>query len=1023
MHNSANSTTRHTKPTSAWSPFRLVLAALALLLSAGSTVALDPDKPISQYVYDEWGTERGMPQVTALAMLQDQEGFLWFGTQSGLARFDGQRFLVFRRRDHDGLANDFIQALAMDNDGAIWIGTNVGLSRWQDGGFSAVADGQPGNVHALLNHPDHGLLAGGESGLHRVVPGASPTVEVLDSTPTYSLAIGARGELVSGHANTVRHWDGELQSRETLLDGDPGTRVMALAMHDNQLWLGTTDGLRVLDPTADSLDRPAGQPESLRALLVEALFEDRDGQLWIGSEVGLYRFYQGRFELDQTHMPNAQVRSFLQDHEHNLWVGTTSRGATRFWNGRLLRYGTAQGLEDAMVWGVSESPDGEIWAFGRVGVYVFADGRFQRRYEDSLLHPTAMNGFWDSQGRQWISNGTDMAVYRDGQRIELPQLADLPSERFYSVREFSPGEIMIGSSRYLYKAHPGGLDHIGPEQGLTERIVRDTHVDSKGTLWVATDNGLFRGSEQQLERVEDPALGSGMIATMAAHHDALWMGLQGYGVARWQDGEFRNYSTNDGLHADVVFYILRDPQDRLWFSGPGGLSVIPLEQFEQYDRGEIERLRPTVIGANWDQQRAQVNGGHASAGLAASDGYFYFPSLTGLLKVDPTASQRNEVPPPVRITHLSSRDVEWNHLGDRQSALELPAGSSNLEIQYAGLSFQNNDRVQYRYRLVGVDENWVNVGNRALAIYTNLGPGHYRFEVEAANNDGIWNTEPAVLQWRIQPFFYQTGWFLGLMILAFGLLVAGLFHWRLRSIEQQRQLLRQMVDQRTRELAEANRQLEQASLTDALTDLRNRRFLTSHIEQDVAMVRRAYTAPAKFPNRDLLFVMVDLDHFKQINDQHGHAVGDQILKQMAERLMDAIRESDYAIRWGGEEFLVVARNSERNQAHIVAERIRSAIANKPFETNDGPLTCTASVGYANYPFNPHDPEALDWEAVIDIADMALYRAKQGGRNRWIGLECAEGAATREAFEAARSDLDQALTEEHLHERQSNPGDN
>ncbi len=196
------------------------------------------------------------------------------------------------------------------------------------------------------------------------------------------------------------------------------------------------------------------------------------------------------------------------------------------------------------------------------------------------------------------------------------------------------------------------------------------------------------------------------------------------------------------------------------------------------------------------------------------------------------------------------------------------------------------------------------------------------------------------------------------------------------------------------ELESAYKALEDVSLTDQLTGLRNRRFFLQHVDADVGMSLRRYDDRQNnraaerdpMPGEDLVFFMVDLDHFKEVNDRHGHAAGDAVLVQMQERLREVFRESDYLIRWGGEEFLVLARATRRDDAKVVAERIRAAVARRPFLLPDGTgLTKTCSIGFACFPFVPAEPRLLAWADVVELADQALYVVKRSGRNAWAGI--------------------------------------
>jgi two-component system sensor histidine kinase ChiS len=193
-------------------------------------------------------------------------------------------------------------------------------------------------------------------------------------------------------------------------------------------------------------------------------------------------------------------------------------------------------------------------------------------------------------------------------------------------------------------------------------------------------------------------------------------------------------------------------------------------------------------------------------------------------------------------------------------------------------------------------------------------------------------------------------------------------------------------------LAMANADLERLSITDPLTGLKNRRYLEFSIGEDLARVRRSFQAEEgewqdrREDSAGITFLLVDIDHFKTVNDQFGHAVGDRVLSQMGAVLSSAVRESDTIVRWGGEEFLIIARNSRQGDSSILSDRVRKRVESTPFAvTDDRRIRLTCSIGFASWPFFKHEPDALGWEVVLGLADRCLYLAKNSGRNAWLGV--------------------------------------
>jgi diguanylate cyclase (GGDEF)-like protein len=325
-----------------------------------------------------------------------------------------------------------------------------------------------------------------------------------------------------------------------------------------------------------------------------------------------------------------------------------------------------------------------------------------------------------------------------------------------------------------------------------------------------------------------------------------------------------------------------------------------------------------------------------------------------------------------------------------------------VEFEFAALDYTAPERNLYAYKLVGFKPEWTELGPRRRATFTNLRPGRYTLQVKAANNDGVWSEPTDLAHLVVVPAPWRSGWaytLYGLVALA---MLASYARGQAEKLRREAEYSRKLEDEvraRTSELAERNRELqiakkkfEEASFTDSLTGIKNRRFLINTIDRDLATVARFYAQlegpigelPEDRP--DILFLLFDLDGFKAVNDTHGHAAGDLVLIQVRDLLERACRRSDTLIRWGGDEFLVVCRQSDQRMAEGLAERIRSSVATHDFDVGNGqPMRLTCSIGFAHLPFVPARPGLLGWEQVVGIADRALYLAKQQGRDGWVGL--------------------------------------
>ena len=309
------------------------------------------------------------------------------------------------------------------------------------------------------------------------------------------------------------------------------------------------------------------------------------------------------------------------------------------------------------------------------------------------------------------------------------------------------------------------------------------------------------------------------------------------------------------------------------------------------------------------------------------------------------------------------------------------------------LSFQDPGSNDLRYRLVGYDPDWrtLDAIDRRVVNYTNLPPGPYVFEAIGANNADVWSTAPAQLGFAIQPRFHETRLFLVLLGALLASVVYAGYRQQQSAHRDQREALENLVRQRTEALEVANHRLEDASQTDPLTGLRNRRYLAGQIPADIAYyAREALRGGAR--DGAMVLALLDLDHFKAVNDLHGHAAGDRVLQQLAQLLQQKVRVGDYVARWGGEEFLLVFRPLPPADLPILGDRLVSAVAEHRFDIGAAePLRLTCSVGFVECPLLRDARGAPGWEQMVELADRALYYVKRRGRNGWCAFRAPPGA--------------------------------
>ncbi len=917
--------------------------------------------------------EGGMPVHRFVrTLLPDQGGVLWVGSDGGgLARFDTltETWTHYRSdpANPDAIAAGSIERLARGHDGSLWIGLVVGLDHFDpaSGRFRhhRVADGTglpDDHINTVLVDRAGDLWVGTWRGLARL-PAGGKRFEPVGGVELAGAAVNVLAQAPNG-----RVWaglrDGRLVELDPasgatrLFDAPAGGRtspVLSLCVVVDELWVGRAAGVEVrgLDGhLLTVLNRGQKQPWALGGTNFGSLLLDRAGTLWIGSYGnGLQRYEPGSRALwvrrqdedPASPLADTDIRSVLQlrhgSKSGEIWLGTLEHGIAIV--DRQLR-SIAAILPDArfqgMVVALAEAPDGGVWAGTGTGtLYRFDE---ERRLTGTLT------------GR-------------------LPPIRRLATGR--------DGTLWIGTLDGLHKLAPGGreAERVPRQAGGPVGKVNAMVEDGDGQLWVGAETGLFRlvGAGLQLADVDTglpPA--TTVLGLLFDARKRLWVDTTTGLYLRTAPDRFALQGSAEGFSGrGFGANLLADDKGRLWTHRG---------MFDPVDRvfTEFGKSDGVDIGIGWFRAYGQLD-----------DGRMLFGGSTGLLVAEPERFRRWDFKPPIVATELriDGRPAPLGALAPGGNGLRLTPGQRAFSVRFAALDYSAPTQNRYRYRLLGYDDDWVDADAALrVASYANLTPGQYTLEVQGSNRLGDWNDAVLNVAVEVLPSWWQTWWArMGGALLAI-LAIWGLVRWRTQALEGRRALLEQKVQQRTAELQALTEALKESSLSDPLTCLHNRRYLTQHIEADIAVALRRQADDAAAEHGDLTFLLIDVDHFKQVNDQYGHSAGDAVLVQMSERLREASRESDHLVRWGGEEFLVVARDSSRTHAAELAERIRHAVADQPFLLPDGQkLTRTCSIGFACFPLSVAQPQALDWSALVDVADSALYEAKRSGRNRWVGV--------------------------------------
>ncbi len=954
--------------------FGWVLAACMAVLSPAS--ATDRQLPLHALVLDHWSAEQGLPQITVLGLAQDRAGFLWVATQSAVARFDGEGFTSFDRAA-TGVDTTMLTAIWADPAGGVWFGGPQGLLHESDGLFSALGGKQ---VNAIVDAGDGMPLLATATGLARLHDGRIVPVAGYEGEATSLLRVGGT-VWVGGFGRVCRFEPVDAQPVFTcfVTSGSEGRAdaITQLAYTAESLWLGSHAGLRRL---VGGRIVDAGLGASLATTRIEALLADHAGSLWIGTAPALYRrMPDGALEraADQVIASKPWVQSLLEDDSGNLWLGTHTRGMYRVWNGWTRRVSTADGLSDALVWSVLRDSDGQLLIGTNSGIEKF-DGQRVRPFIGGaeLTDPSAHELYRDSRRRLWVGTRAGVSVFDGTRNVTPPALAALDRWQINDVLEVAADDLWIATSSGLYRWYAGVLTRLDPASQGSASIIRTIHVTASGLIQIGTGGGV---REWHDGRLVWPAWAAALRGRFITRLATLGPGLLGIatndaGIGVMRDGQLRMVGRKDGLPSDNA-WTLDVLGDELYVGSNDGAWRLPLAQLPR--PGEPARkLHPQIIAgevrATSVQRSPCCNGGAGSRSLVVGDA-IWFATTDGALRVD-TGKLHWPQPPAAMI-----ESVEHDGRQFHGSRFDLREGARDVAIHFTA-PYLRMGSVAFRYQLEGYDTQWQNALARRTAFYTHLPPGDYVFRVEARVAGSAASGRAGQLAIHVRPFWYER---IAVRVAAILLGLLGLYlllGWRARQQRRRNVKLEAQVAQRTEQLAEAferlrvtNLALAEASQTDSLTSLHNRRYLLSRL-------------PELLSGDDSVgVVQIDLDYFKHINDTYGHAVGDDVLRSVARLLAAARRDGDVTARWGGEEFLLLLRQVDAAQVLQVAERLRLELAAYPFaDGRGGTIQLTCSIGFSLHPLAA-DADSSAFAAVLELADLALYQAKADGRNHCVGL--------------------------------------
>lgn len=760
--------------------------AFAALLGSAALLAAGPALA-QHYQMRNYGGVEGLPQVQAKALFQDREGYIWVGTFAGVARYDGNDFRVFGLAD--GLAHPNINAIAQDADGNLLFATLGGLSVFDGREFRTLrAPGVlPDDVTWDLHADADGVVwVATDGGLARVSGNAGKTYGTEEGLPdarVLAVTRDSEGRLWAGTRGGIAYL---AQGQFRTVSGLPRRAAVRVIVEDerHRLWVGTEAGLyRGGVGGFERIEAPVLDNHLVRSFNQGTVAE---GALWFGTQGGVVRVTGDQVTLitEAGGLPDNSVWSVLADREGTLWFGTDA-GVAKYVPGPFIAYTVRDGLPNNFARSLAEAPDGRIWVATREGVGVIEpDGRIWSIGVEDGLRNTRAYGVAVLPDES-VLIGTESGLYRwQAGHIDAYSVEDgLSSNRVTAVRAAPTGDVWIGQDTGLAVWSNGVLSTPPALQPFQNLHVLDLAVDGRGRLWITTMNdGVYRYDGTRVEQIgnEEGFANVAIWTVTAAEDGSVWVGTAGLGAWHITDAGMERLSVEEGLADKFVWQVLIDSGASVWFYTNRGL-----------DRWNGETMR------HFDASDGLVDlEGSLGATLEDSRGNAWFGTGQGLMRYLPERDREITSPPPVVLQGVSARDTPL--------ALDGPAtlgpGRNSLRFSFAALSFVDEASTGFRYRLVGLDDEWSPFTTERQISYAGLPAGNYMFEVKAEIEGGLQSTEPARFVFAIEPSLTEAPWFRALAALAAVLGVVLLVRFRLRHAERERARLETMVEERTRQL-------------------------------------------------------------------------------------------------------------------------------------------------------------------------------------------------------------------------------
>jgi ligand-binding sensor domain-containing protein/AraC-like DNA-binding protein len=756
------------------------------------------------YVFKAWMMEDGLPQNSILTILQTKKGYLWFGTELGLVRFNGTLFYIHNTWNTQALKNNKITSLCEDGKGTLWIGTN-------GGGISSLNGGQWENydtdkglsnnyITVITKTRDSHLLIGTKKGLTLLKKGKFSTpsgkvnlsglsISSILEVPDGSIWVGSK----KGLYKSVKSFNQKPLVFELFL---PIAVNCLFLDKDKNIWVGTEQGLKKIK---DNQIKTFTMKEGLASNWITSIYQDKGGSMWFGTYGdGICILKEDQFQQISTQngLSDDFIHTITEDHEGNLWIGTYAGGIIRISPKIIYSIARENGLPENTVNTVLQDNEGFLWIGTRHrGLCKFRNSNLVKTYttDDGLSSNRIRSLFKSREGDLWIgTNGGGLNHLKDN-KFSIYRVKDgLSSNNITSIHQSRAGTLWIGTDKGLDRMKQGIIIKDTKTEVFTGFFIRTIYEDQKQNLWVGTNQGLSKITEKMVQhiRMVNDQLNYDILALYEsqAFPGVIWIGTNGNGLIRFENNRITLFTAKEGLHNNYIFSINEtghplSPEVKqqkyksyLWMSSYRGIFRISLDALNQYSKKELGFITSTFFNEADGMKSRECTGFTQPAAWRLKNEKLFFPTVKGVAVVDTQKITVKKNAPPVCVEDV----IIDNESYINKKNPKIPSGKRMFELYFTALSFTAPDKIIYRYKLEGFEKEWVTLGSneKRTAIYLNLKPGKYNFRVIACNNYGNWNQRGAEFSFQVRSDLEKSLLVYIPRILVLLLFVVGFFIWR-----------------------------------------------------------------------------------------------------------------------------------------------------------------------------------------------------------------------------------------------------